>query len=95
MSTQNNINNLQRRAQFTLFITSYIPLFLLIIFKQFYTNYMFLNWGGFSLQNINSFLQKFGLSTILICIGIFGFWGGLNQLFQILKKLQKMASLLQ
>jgi len=68
-------NNLERQAQFALFVTSYLPLFILIIFKQVYTNFNFLNWGGFSFISLNLFFQKFGLSIILMLIGIYGYYG--------------------
>lgn len=68
-------NNLERKSQFTLFVTSYLPLFVLIIFKQLYTNHLFLHWGGFSFSTINLFIEKFGLSIILILVGIYGYYG--------------------
>lgn len=71
------INNLQSQAQFSLFVTSYLPLFILIIFKQFYTNFDNLNWGGISFKSINYFLENFGLSTILIIIGTYGYIGAI------------------
>jgi len=46
-------NNLERKAQFALFVTSYLPLFILIIFKQIYKNFLYLKWGGFDLTSIN------------------------------------------
>ncbi|UMB55353.1 hypothetical protein MKD41_07745 [Lutibacter sp. A64] len=68
-------NNLESRAQFSLFVTSYLPLFILIIFKQFYINFSDLVWGGFTFNSINNFIEKFGLSAILIVIGAYGYWG--------------------
>lgn len=61
--------------QFSLFITSYLPLFLLIIVKQISQNYKFLNWGGINTDAIKLFLLKYGISTILILISIYGLIG--------------------
>lgn len=70
-----HINSLQSWAQFSLFITSYAPLFALIVLKQLYTNSAFLSWGGFSIKSIVCFFEKFGLSAVLILIGTFGLYG--------------------
>ena len=45
--TSNKVNNLKGIAQFVLFSTSYIPLFLLIVLKQIFENCDFLVWGWF------------------------------------------------
>lgn len=68
-------NNFKKQAQFALFITSYLPLFFLIVFKQIYINWTFLNWGGFNVGSISVFLQKFGLAALLLILGIYGFVG--------------------
>lgn len=69
------VNSLRKQAQFSLFITSYAPLFALIILKQLYTNGEFLYWGGISIDSIICFVEKFGLSSILFIVGIYGLWG--------------------
>jgi hypothetical protein len=81
-------NNLEKKAQFALFVTSYLPLFALIIFKQIYSNYSFLNWGGISIKSVNQFIENFGLSSILLIIGLYGFWGAT----QTLKNIDKASS---
>lgn len=81
-------NNLEKRAQFALFVTSYLPLFALIIFKQIYSNYSFLIWGGISLSTINQFVEKFGLSAILLITGLYGYWGAI----QTFKNIDKASS---
>ncbi|QXP65761.1 hypothetical protein [Polaribacter sp. AHE13PA] len=78
-------NNLERRAQFALFVTSYLPLFILIIFKQIYTNLSFLNYGDFDLVSINLFIEKFGLSIILSFVSIYGYYGAMKTLNNIHK----------
>lgn len=75
MERQTNINRLHRVAQFVLFVTSYIPLFLLICLKQIYGNKEFLCWGGINLDSISIYFQKFGLSTFLIILSLFGLIG--------------------
>jgi len=73
--SKNKINNLHVLAQFALFVTSYFPLFLLIIVRQLSENFDFLNWGGFSLTGLKIFAINFGLSFILIIVSIFGLLG--------------------
>ena len=78
-------NNLERRAQFALFVTSYLPLFILIIFKQIYTNFSFLNYGDVDLDSVNLFIEKFGLSIILSFVSIYGYYGAMKTLNNIHK----------
>lgn len=81
-------NNLHGVAQFVLFVSSYSPLFLLLIIKQFSNSYMFLNWGGFSYDNFLLLISKFGLSTILLIIttiGLFGYFKTLGNLEDVAK----------
>lgn len=58
-----------------LFITSYIPLFILILFKQISENSEFLYWGGFKLESITLFASKFGFSTFLTFLSLIGIIG--------------------
>ena len=90
LMTNNDIkvNNLKVMAQFVLFVTSYLPLFILVIVRQVYENYKFINFGGFNFEAIVLFLQKFGLSTILLLISSFGLLG----CFFIFKNLEKNAT---
>lgn len=71
----NSNNNLYCVAKIVLFITSYLPLFILIVFKQICDNAQFLCWCGFSTATIETFFTKFGLSLFLIIISIFGLVG--------------------
>lgn len=75
MAPKTQINNLHGIAQFALFVSSYLPLFILIIVRQVSENFTYLNWGGFSLDSTSIFLTKFGLSTILVVISILGLVG--------------------
>ncbi|PTD15046.1 hypothetical protein [Flavobacterium columnare] len=67
----NNHRKLYGISEFVLFITSYIPLFILILFKQFSENLQYLNWGGLEKKQIEVFITKFGFSTFLIAISLF------------------------
>jgi hypothetical protein len=82
----NRVNNLRKEAQFVLFATSYLPLFILIILKQISENYQYLHWGGFSLDAVSLLIQKFGLSIILLLISLAGM-AGCKFLFKNLEKL--------
>lgn len=73
--SSNKVNNLKGIAQFVLFVTSYIPLFLLIVLKQIFENFDFLFWDGFSWNAILLCVEKFGLSIILTIVSIIGFCG--------------------
>lgn len=65
MASENSkdINNLRIIPQIGLFITSYTPLFLIIIIKVIAKNSDFLYWGGFNWYSFQTFLSKFGLVT--------------------------------
>lgn len=83
MGKNSNINNLHGIAQFALFVTSYFPLFALIIIRQVSENSEFLNFSGFHWISIKLFFSKFGLSTVLSVvslIGLFGYWKTLGNI---------------
>lgn len=52
MGQTNQINRLYRIAELVLFITSYTPLFILIVLKQISENVTYLNWGGINRESI-------------------------------------------
>lgn len=75
-------------AQFALFVSSYLPLFILIVAKQISENYQFLHWGGFSNTALKLFILKFGLSTVLgivSLVGLFGYWQTLRNIKEVAK----------
>lgn len=79
-------NDLHGIAKFTLFISSYCPLFLLLIMRHLFTNSEYLNWGGISWEAIKIFISKFGVSTILIVliiIGLFGYWKTMRNIGEV------------
>lgn len=82
------INSLQGWAQFALFVTSYFPLFLLVIVRQFSDNCEYFFWAGFSWLGFQTLLLKFGLSIILVivsAVGIFGYWQTLGNIEEVAK----------
>ena len=58
-----------------LFITSYIPLFGLLILRQIKQNIDYLNFGGISQESIFLAFRKFGLSGFLFLVAVFGYIG--------------------
>lgn len=82
----NKVNNLKKVAQFVLFVTSYMPLFILIILRQISENYSYFHWGGLNCDAIILCIQKFGLSIILLLISLIGVLG-CKLLFENLKEL--------
>lgn len=66
------LNNI---AIFVLFITSYIPLFGLLILRQIKQNIDYLSFGGISQVSIFLAFRKFGLSGFLFLIAVFGYIG--------------------
>lgn len=82
-------NDLKKGAKFALFVSSYLPLFILVILRQLSDNYNYLHWGGISINSIKIFLSFFGLSSVLTLVSILGIIGLYNTL-KILKIYQKM-----
>ena len=75
MKKQTENTNLYGVAKIVLFVTSYLPLFVLIIFKQLYDNRQFLHWGGISKASVEIFFVKFGITLLLTVISILGLLG--------------------
>ena len=69
MKRQNPLHVFVRSA---LFLTSYIPLTVIIVLKQLLTNSSYLNFGGFSVESILVMLKYFGVSAILASLSIIG-----------------------
>jgi hypothetical protein len=62
-------------AQFVLFVSSYSPLFIIVIVRQFVQNYEYLNWGGLTQDALIVFIERFGISTFLLVLTAFGMFG--------------------
>ena len=65
-------NSLRAGALFALYVTSYMPLFLIVIIKQLHDNWEYLHWGGFSKDGITCFVSHFGMSCFLVVISLIG-----------------------
>lgn len=74
MKASNN-NSLRRWALLALFITSYIPLFVIVIVKQLNECSNYLCWGGWHKEAIKCFLSHFGMSVLLSLLSIIGVVG--------------------
>jgi hypothetical protein len=85
MKRQSNTSRLHGVAQFVLFVTSYIPLFTLICLKQLYENGEYLSWAGFNDAALATFVQKFGLTSLLLIFSAIGIIG-CKLLFKNLEK---------
>lgn len=66
---------MHKAAQFALFVTSYTPLFVLIIGKQVTDNWDFAHYAGIGWEALTTWFSKFGLSTILTALVAYGLFG--------------------
>lgn len=83
MKATNN-NKLRQGALFALFITSYIPLFLIVIAKQLNDGRDYLCWGGWNRDAMWCCATHFGMSQVLAVLSIVGV-GGIIVLLRNLK----------
>lgn len=84
MKASNN-NGLRSGALFALFVTSYFPLFAIVIVKQLKDGWDYLYWGGWTCESIGCFLSHFGMSVFLSIMCLVGSVG-IIVLFYNLKK---------
>jgi len=75
MANSRNREKLPTSVKLSLFISSYFPLFLIIIIRQIEQNINFLVFGGINLHAIKLLLSKFGITIILSFILLFGLIG--------------------
>lgn len=68
-------NGLRRAALFSLFITSYIPLFFIVIGKQLKDGCEYMNCVGWSKNAVCCFLSHFGMASLLALLSIVGIVG--------------------
>lgn len=71
----NHNNGLSRGALFSLFMTSYVPLFVIVILKQLYVGWDYLPWGRLYNESFRCLFCHFGLSICLMCLSILGILG--------------------
>jgi hypothetical protein len=70
-SGHTKVNSLNGMAPLVLFLSSYMPLFALIIVRQAFSNHDYLVWGGFCIDGIINLLHYFGVS--IVCAFFVGF----------------------
>lgn len=74
MKTKRN-NKLPLLTRLILFVSSYVPLFVIIILKQVFEHQQYLNFGGFSTQAVTTFFEKFLISGVLLAVSLAGVIG--------------------
>ena len=70
-----NNNGLRSGALFFLFITSYIPLFTIVIGKQIKDGWAYRYWGGWSKDAVCCYITHFAMATLLTVFSIVGIVG--------------------
>lgn len=68
-------HGLKGGARLSLFLVSYVPLFLILIIQQLYKYSDFLFWGGLNSEAIFCFIKYFGAVSILALASLFGALG--------------------
>ena len=66
------INSLSGLAPLVLFLTSYLPLFVLVIVRQTCANWDYLSWGGFNAEAFECMVKHFGMSVICVVLSMIG-----------------------
>lgn len=66
------INSLSRLAPLVLFLTSYLPLFVLVIVRQTCANWDYLSWRGFNAEAFECMVKHFGISVICVVLSMIG-----------------------
>ena len=79
------VNSLVGLAPLMLFLSSYIPLFGIIALRQFLSNIEYLNWAGFTIAGVVSFITHFGIASLCIGLIIIGSFGTFL-VFKLIKK---------
>ncbi len=73
----NNTLNFKKIVPFCFFLSSYLPLSLILICRILKANKDYLYFGGFSAEAVICFFQHFWFLLILILFSLFGFFGTL------------------
>lgn len=69
------VNSMVGMAPMVLFLSSYVPLFLLIAIRQILTNTEFLIWGGLNFEAFKCLIIHFGIALICVFLTWYGLWG--------------------
>ena len=69
------VNSLIGMTPMVLFLSSYMPLFLLIAIRQIITNFNVVTWEGDNMHLVLILLKNYGMATICISLALYGLWG--------------------
>lgn len=69
------VNSMIGMAPLVLFLSSYVPLFSIILVRQCLSNYEYLNWGGLNMDTWFCMMKYFGMSIFCFMLIIFGLIG--------------------
>ncbi len=69
------VNSMVGMAPMVLFLSSYVPLFLLIAIRQILANTEFLIWGGLNFEAFKCLISHFGMTIICVFLTWYGLWG--------------------
>jgi len=86
MGSKKERDKLPAIVKLSFFISSYFPLFLIIIIRQIGQNLDFMYFAGFNLPAIKTLFIKYGVSIFFILISIFGLFG----LYMFITKMKKL-----
>lgn len=70
-----NYNILKSQAKFSLFVTSYLPLFILIVYKQLRAGRGYLAWGGLNKESLMCYAEHFLMPSIIVVISLYCTFG--------------------
>ena len=79
-------NKLHLGARISLFIVSYLPLFMIMCFVQVYNYSDYLHWKGINLESVTLFFKHFGAVSILMSLSFFGLLGFLIFLMNVKRR---------
>ncbi len=68
-------NRLKAGARFSLFITSYLPMFFIMVFRQVCLYRDHLSWAGLTPDPVKCFVKYFGAATFLSALSLVGIIG--------------------
>lgn len=82
------INSMIGMAPLVLFLSSYVPLFVIIIVRQSLSNYEYLNWGGWDMDAFICMMKYFGMSIFCLILILFGLIGTTLTLNHVEEKME-------
>lgn len=70
-----NTNSLIGLAPLMLFLSSYLPLYLIVAVRQLLINFDYLHWVGLNTDGFFCFVQHFGMATLCVILSIISLFG--------------------